>query len=228
MYLFTLNLFILLFFIPVYLFFFLFPLFFPHTFIHLFFHSFLHSFIHASLLSSSSSILPGKCVVTGCDMIDPVSSPDGCGTECHRLGDQCFSTCPGVLLLLLLFIVVIGFIIVILIIVCLSFDMVGFVLFASFECLYLLFLLLFYFLSFLCLFVCFILFSFYFFLFLSLDSYEPGLIGSVPYCLSSPCDQRIPLGNLKSCSLPNDATTCYYKIPEIPCEQDTECVQVCV
>jgi hypothetical protein len=52
-----------------------------------------------------------------------------------------------------------------------------------------------------------------------LDNYIPGLVGGIPYCLPAECTSRLPLGDLKSCSLPDDTVTCYYKAPEVSCTE---------
>jgi hypothetical protein len=61
-----------------------------------------------------------------------------------------------------------------------------------------------------------------------LDNYSPGKIDDVPYCLPIECGNRLPLGDVKSCSLPEDNTTsCYYKVPEVVCTEQGQCVPVC-
>jgi hypothetical protein len=61
-----------------------------------------------------------------------------------------------------------------------------------------------------------------FFLFL-LDNYVPGMKNEIPYCLSVDCGDRLPLGDEKSCVLPDDNISCYYKAPEVECTVQGQC-----
>jgi hypothetical protein len=45
------------------------------------------------------------------------------------------------------------------------------------------------------------------------------------YCVPNDCENRLPLGDYKSCNMPEDETNCYYKLPQTVCLTDP-CPQV--
>jgi hypothetical protein len=58
------------------------------------------------------------------------------------------------------------------------------------------------------------------------DNYVAGLVNGVPVCKAVDCEERLPWGNEKSCTLPGDTIACYYMAPQTVCTEG-ECPKVC-
>jgi hypothetical protein len=50
-----------------------------------------------------------------------------------------------------------------------------------------------------------------------IDNYQIYTVDDTSYCVALSCDDRYPMGDSKTCSLPDDMTTCYYKAPQTSC-----------